>query len=383
MTTYDRFEAVLGHRMPDKLPFYFPTIECTVASRILGREINSGGDSLHFREELSWLDGDNAHEEFVHKYREDAVELNRTLRADVVRQTWRSKARPSKRLDEYTLLFGDETGSHRIKRFFPENQTYGVILDKTGPEDPEELAISLKSEIRMECKVSDEELYATYKDQLDFKKLAKPYFPTIIGGLDIGIPMTDTLWLEMTILEPELLAEYFMHSAEVYIHHVAWLHRQGFNWINGGRDLASSAGPVFSPRFFSRALVPALKRISDECGKYGIFYCYRTDGNIWSIADYMFRDSGIQAYGEVDREAGMTVGSLRERYPDLIILGNNSSSTLHRGTEKEVREETRAALLESGGRNYIPGPSNAIMHGTPVENIYAMIDEIEKYKPGQ
>jgi hypothetical protein len=47
----------------------------------------------------------------------------------------------------------------------------------------------------------------------------------------------------------------------------------------------------------------------------------------------------------------------------------------------DVREETRATLMESGGYNYIPGPSNAVMHGTPVENVYSMIDEIEKYKP--
>jgi uroporphyrinogen-III decarboxylase len=77
----------------------------------------------------------------------------------------------------------------------------------------------------------------------------------------------------------------------------------------------------------------------------------------------------------------MTVDKLRKAYPNLIILGNISSGTLHKGTAMDVREETRATLMESGGYNYIPGPSNAVMHGTPVENVYSMIDEIEKYKP--
>jgi hypothetical protein len=67
MNCHERFEAVLNHRKPDKLPFYFPTITCRTASEILGRRVYSGGDSLHFHEELSWLEGENAHREFVQK----------------------------------------------------------------------------------------------------------------------------------------------------------------------------------------------------------------------------------------------------------------------------------------------------------------------------
>lgn len=363
------------------MPFYFPTIACRVASEILGRQVNSGGDSLHFHEELSWLDGENAHAEFVHKYIEDAVELNRTLRADIVRQTWRSKARPTRRLDEYTLLFGNENGPRRIKRFFPEQQSYGILEDTTRVKDVDELMAQLTGLMKTDFAMSDDELYQTYKDQLEFKKLADPYFPTIVGGPGIGIPMDDTIWLEATVLEPELLADYQMYCAEAAVQHIRWLAMHGFKWLSGGTDLATSTGTVYSPVFFRNAVVPALKKINEACDKYGIIYCFKTDGNIWQISDFMFIDAGTKGYGEVDRDAGMTVGKLRERYPELIILGNNSSVTLHMGTEQQVRQETRSALEESGGLNYIAGPSNAVMDGTPVENIYAMIDEIERFKP--
>jgi uroporphyrinogen-III decarboxylase len=72
----------------------------------------------------------------------------------------------------------------------------------------------------------------------------------------------------------------------------------------------------------------------------------------------------------------MTVGKLREKYPGVILLGNVSSVTLCSGTEQQVREEVRATLSEAGGYDYIAGPSNAIVHGTPVENVYAMVEEI-------
>jgi len=381
MNSYERFDAILNHKKPDKMPFYFPAIVCTVASEILGRDVDNGGESLHFKEELSFLSGDAAHDEFEKKFHQDAIELNRKLKADIVRQTWRSSQRPTKRIDEYTLLFGKEDGPHIIKRFFPEQQTYAVMEDTTGPKDTDELVKFLSEEMRKDCRVSDDFLENTYSDQLNFKKLADPYFPTMVKGLGLGIPMHSTIWLEATALEPEVLSEYFMYCAEKTAQHVKWLHRKGFRYINGGADIASSRGPIYSPSSFKRIMVPALNRLMDECHKYGMVYCYKSDGNLWVIADCLFKEVGIPSYGEVDRDASMTVRKLREFYPDLIILGNISSATLHKGTEKDVREETRATLEESGGYNYIAGPSNAIMHGTPVRNIYAMIDEIEKYKP--
>ena len=81
MNTFERFEAILTHEKPDKMPFYFPTIACSVASEILGRKVDSGADSLHFRENASWLEGENAHDEFVCRYRENAIELNRKARS--------------------------------------------------------------------------------------------------------------------------------------------------------------------------------------------------------------------------------------------------------------------------------------------------------------
>ncbi len=381
MNSHERFEAVLSNRKPDKMPFYFPSIVCSVASELLGREVDSGGASLHFKEELSWLSGKNAHDEFVKRYWENAIELNRMLKADVVRQTWRMSQKPTKKLDDYTLLFGDINGPHIIKRYDPVRQTYGVVEDTTGPSDVDELEVKLKAVIKTDTSVTEDELEEIYADQLAFKKLAEPYFPCIVSGLNVGIPMTKAIWLEAVALIPDLLAEYIMHGVQRSLHHVRFLASKGYRWINDGLDMATSTGPVYSPAFFRKAVAPAIKLLVEECDKYGIHFAYGTDGNIWSIADYLFVEAGCKAFCEADRDAGMTVGKIREKYPDVVVLGNISSVTLHTGTEEDVRRETRVSLEESGGLNYIAGPSNAIVHGTPVRNIYAMLEEIESFKP--
>ena len=146
-------------------------------------------------------------------------------------------------------------------------------------------------------------------------------------------------------------------------------------------DLAMQNGVIYSPAAFRRVIFDGLKIPSDACRKEGMVYCYRTDGNIWAIFDMMFSEIGIRAYGEVDRLADMTVEKIRRRAPSLILLGNSSSATLHSASEAEVREETARSLRESGGTGFLPGPSNAIMAGTPVKNLFAMAEEIEKYNP--
>ena len=130
MNSFERFACILDGKKPDKMPFYYPTIACTVGSEILGREANTGSDSLAFKEELSWLDGEQAHAEFVQKMHEDTIALYRLLQADVVRETIRGKAKPTKKLDDNTLLFERSDGGRIVKRFFPETQSYGVLEDR-------------------------------------------------------------------------------------------------------------------------------------------------------------------------------------------------------------------------------------------------------------
>lgn len=381
MTSVERFNAVLDHKKPDRVPLYIPTVACSVASALLGYEAHTGGDSLHFNEEFSWTQGDNAHDEFVLKYREDTLALAKLLGVDVVREGWRCKRRPTKALDEHTLLFGDEAGRHTVKRYFPETQSYGTVSSTEGYRDSDELVADLKRSLEQTYDPSDDELANTYRDQLEIQRLAGSEFAPLAGALAIGLSMGDAVWLEATALEPELFRAYHLHSAESMARQVRWFHERGFRFINAGSDIASQDGPVISPKSFGFMLEPALKLLADECARHGMIYCYRSDGNMWGLCDTIFRRAGVQAYGEVDRFATMAVGALHERYPGLILLGNVSSVTLCNGTEQQVREETKATLEESGGYDYIAGPSNAIVHGTPVANVWAMVEEIKEFRP--
>ena len=99
---------------------------------------------------------------------------------------------------------------------------------------------------------------------------------------------------------------------------------------------------------------------------------FRSDGQLWPLADMLFDDAGCPGLGEADREAGMTVADLRQRYPRLVIWNNVSSQLLVEGTAQQVRDEARRILDEADGRGVFQGCSNAIVKCTPPDNVLAM-----------
>ena len=117
------------------------------------------------------------------------------------------------------------------------------------------------------------------------------------------------------------------------------------------------------------------------CRKHGMLYSYASDGNLWPVAEDLFEKSGIDGYHEIDRRAGMDLGKLKERFPRLTLLGNISSHTLHTGTKEAVIRETLSCLeaaKQYGG--IIVGSSNYPVPQTPMENFWAMIETIQKYR---
>jgi hypothetical protein len=383
MTGKERFAAVIRGEKPDKLPLFIPTVACTVASEILGRPAFTGADSLHFQEEYALSLGEAAHAEFEHKYTEDTVALARALRVDIVRNTWRKRGKPSKRLDEHTLLFGDEDGGHLVKRFFPATQSYGIIKD-TNPPDTADTVIHMARERIQQPppRVSKETaLRGIAASRRIFDAIRDDNLGEIIPGFMAPYSLFRPSWLEAMALEPELLEEFLLWTVPGSIDAMEHLADAGYLWFSGGGDLASQTGPLFGPEHCKAVLSEPVRRYSAACARRGTVFSYATDGNIWKIFDELLIETGAQAFGEADRDAGMAVGRIRARSENLIVLGNTSSVLLRMGTAAQVREDTRRQLEESGGRRFIPGPSNAIVHGTPVENIFAMIEEIERFAP--
>jgi len=139
--------------------------------------------------------------------------------------------------------------------------------------------------------------------------------------------------------------------------------------------MAGADGPIYSPAAFREMMLPPLTWLMKELAALDVHYMFRTDGSS-GPSPTCFPRGAMPGYGEVDRDATMTVGALRQRYPELVLWTNMSSSRIATESAAWVREDSRRCIQESGGTRYFHGASNAILKGTPVENVRAMFDTL-------
>lgn len=379
ITARERVQDAFDCGVPDRVPIYQAGFSSAVASEVLGRHAHVGGGHAQYLEACALWEGPDAHEEYLARCWHDAVDLCRALELDVVRTTyWRLNERPSRRIDEHTFIYGDESrGPWRIMRHDPVSELYQVVAHSPEPE------LTLGD---LEVVVGDAEAHAeAYRPepaafdavlhtQAEFGDDGVPY-----GGIPVGLGIPrEPVWLEATAVRPDLVGRYLATQATIAERNVALGASLGLTYAYGGGDFCSPRGPMYSPRAFHELMLPQLERISRACDAAGALHGFASDGNLWPIADDLFGRSGVRFFYEVDCLAGMDLARLRATFPHLALLGGINSATLHRGTVEQVVEETRRALEAAhtyGG--CIVGCSNQIVAGTPMANFWAMMETLE------
>lgn len=318
------------------------------------------------------IKGGAAHQEFQEKLYRDLVDLYRTLGIDVFRMPWRMSHRPTRQLDEFTFLYGDPEGDHTVYRYDPQSGDFGQVHSSSQDEpdvDAFERQVAQQERALAEGSLAQLELGAEHPDVC--QRYGREFFVVYNGG-SIGVgPSTERMML--LALAPEAMRRQMLVQAAYAVAYAKQLALTAWPRVMiGGMDLAGNGGPMYSPGQFRQVTLPAYKHLMEQLVPLGLHYVFRSDGVLWPVADMLFAEAGIDGYGEVDREVGMTVAAVRERYPRVAIWGNFSSSFLMRASAAQVREEAQKIVEESGGTRYFHGCSNAILNGTPVENVLAL-----------
>jgi uroporphyrinogen decarboxylase len=145
-------------------------------------------------------------------------------------------------------------------------------------------------------------------------------------------------------------------------------------------DFAMKKGPMVSPKHTARFLIPPLKKQTELGHKLGVPVFKHTDGNIWKIIELLVK-TGIDGLHPIDPMAGMDLGEVRAKYPNLCLMGNvNCGATLCWKSVEEVRQEVKECIKKAGyGGAYICMSSNTIHSGVKPENYIAMVKAIKEY----
>lgn len=375
MTSAERIRRVFEGRDTDVVPVMHIGFSSEVAARVLGREAYIGGGAQQYREACALWAGPKAHAAFVRQSLADAIEIGLTLHHDVVRiGYWRLPRMPAERLDEYTFAYIDETrgGPRRVvRRYVPESEQFEPVGESVE-QSLEEAVEAAEASARRE--IVPEKHFASF---LEARAILGDH-PIRVSAAALGIPFTAP-WLEATIAEPELVERLLDAQVRRGLNELRALHALGGMMAFGGGDMASAQGPLYSPRTFRALMLPRLQTLTAECERLGMKYLFNSDGNLWPVADMIFGEGGVHGYYEIDADAGMALPKLRERYPDLVLLGNISSGLVHTGTPEQVRKATLECLeLAKQKGRIVVGCSNAVVPGTPPANLEAMLGTIDR-----
>jgi len=373
VTAKERVACAFELRPYDKVPIYQAGFSAAVGSQILGREAFVGGGRVQYLEAVALWNGEQAHREYLRRCHDDAVELCRTLKLDVVRTTyWRMPEKPTRRIDEFTFLYGDENATWRVMRHDPHTELYQIIDHSPVPaptiEDLERGVAALEE--RVESYEPAPAMFDAIKRTMDeFGEDGVPYGG---GGVGLCIPR-EPIWLEAVALRPDIVKRYLDAQAEQSARNAALAAEHGIRYLYGGGDFASARGPFYSPRAFHELMLPGLRKITAACEAAGTLHGFASDGDLWSVADDLF--SNVHFFYELDCRAGMTIRRVRETFPRVALLGGVNSETLHLGSVDDVKRETEQAIEAAGELGgCVIGCSNQIVAGTPLQNVWAMME---------
>lgn len=143
-------------------------------------------------------------------------------------------------------------------------------------------------------------------------------------------------------------------------------------------DIAGQQSLLMSPAAWQRHLEPRLRRWCELVHAHGLKVFYHTDGAARPLLSRII-DCGVDVLNPIQHACpGMDMAELKREFGRRVVFhgGVDNQRVLPHGKPDDVRAEVRACLrtLGGGGEGYICCSCHNIQAGTPLENIFAMID---------
>lgn len=151
-----------------------------------------------------------------------------------------------------------------------------------------------------------------------------------------------------------------------------------------GNDLGGQTGPLIGVEWFKQFVLPSLKRLIDLGHQYNKYVMMHCCGGFRQLIPSLI-DAGLDGLHALQPDCeGMDPAGLKRDFgKDIVLNGSiDSHKTLISGPSPEyVEEETKRILdiMKPGGRYICAASHDYILEETPVENVLAMFDAVEKY----
>lgn len=204
--------------------------------------------------------------------------------------------------------------------------------------------------------------------------------PFLIYGYMRGLQTS----LEDLALRPEIADAILGHIFEFHHEHHRRLFEAGQGRIDTtyvAEDLGSQTGALMSLAMYRRFLMPNQIRMADLARSYGIHVMYHTDGAARMFLPDLIDRVGIEILNPIQwRCPGMERRALVADFgPHIIFHGSiDNQQTLSFGTVDDVVREVHESVEIYDGARWICAPCHNLQPVSPTANIVALYEAIHE-----
>lgn len=149
----------------------------------------------------------------------------------------------------------------------------------------------------------------------------------------------------------------------------------GVDFIVQNTDFGFNQGPFISPKQFNEFVIPYMTEIIEVIHDLKIPVILHSDGDLREILQPLYQ-TGVDGFQSVDPQAHMDIKTVRQQYPDWLLMGNVACNLMQDADENQIRNSVRYCMEQGGvGKRYIFSTSNCIFSGMPAESYKIMLDE--------
>jgi hypothetical protein len=155
-----------------------------------------------------------------------------------------------------------------------------------------------------------------------------------------------------------------------------------FDYVFLWEDMAYKHGPLISPAHFREFILPFYRELISHLRDRHHFdlFMVDSDGNDWELLP-LFLEAGVNIFTPLEINAGMEPCAIRERYPDLALLGGIDKRTLLQGRDAIRREIERKVPILLGQGRYFPSLDHHVPADVSFDGFCVYIEELRKVEP--
>lgn len=149
------------------------------------------------------------------------------------------------------------------------------------------------------------------------------------------------------------------------------------DFMTFAEDMSYNHGPMLSKSCYDEFVKPYYQKVIPFIKSKGTKVFIDTDGDVKPLIPW-FREAGIEGVLPLERQAGVDVNRIREKYPDWLMIGGYDKTIMHLGKEKMRAEFERLLPAMRAGR-YIPSVDHQTPPDVSLENYKIYVSLLKEY----